>query len=379
MSKHRGASWLERSGWFAAGCAAALAVSVAAAQGVPDTLYRKLEVLAEVMSAVENHYVDAVSPESLVYGAARGAVLALDAHSDFFAPEDYQSLLSNTEGEYAGIGIELGEGDGEPRVVTVFEDSPAAKAGIAPGDRLVTIDEQEVSGLSFDGIQRLLRGPVGTKVVIHIRRGEGAAPRAFTVVRGWIRIAPLEDHALGGGAHYVHVKSFSRRVTHDLETLLRRKQPLSGLVLDLRGNPGGLFDEAVAMCDLFLDGGPIVSVVGRGGRVMDEQRAHSRNTQPPYPIAILIDGGSASAAEVVAGALRDRGRARLFGTRSYGKGSVQSIVDLSDGSGLKLTIARYYTPSGKRIDGHGVDPDTAVEEGKDALPPALEWIRGQAR
>ncbi len=343
-----------------------------------DTLYRKLEVLAEVLTAVENTYVDALTPSELVYGAARGAVNGLDPHSDFFDPNDYQQLVNATEGEYAGIGIELSERQGETDLVTVFDASPAKQAGLLVGDRLVAIDDEPVRDMSFEAVQRRLRGPVGSKVKLGVLRAGRKEPWTFTVVRGWIRVAPVASRSLGDGVEYVQVKTFSRRVAHDLDTLLKKQAPKKGLVLDLRGNPGGLFDEAVSMCDLFLTNGPIVSAIGRGGRVLDQQSAKEGGTQPNYPLAVLIDRGSASAAEVVAGALHDRGRARLFGERSYGKGSVQSIMPLSDGSGLKLTVARYSTPSGRVIDGQGIEPDEPADAKTDApVTQAVAWIKGQ--
>jgi carboxyl-terminal processing protease len=343
-----------------------------------DTLYRKLEVLAEVLTAIENNYVDALTPSELVYGAARGAVLGLDPHSDFFDPNDYQQLVNATEGEYAGIGIELSEGQGETDIVTVFEESPAKQAGLQVGDRLVAIDDQPVRDLSFEAVQRRLRGPIGSKVKLGVLRAGRKEPWTFTVVRGWIRVARVAAKSLGDGIEYVQVKTFSRRVAHDLDVLLKSRPPRKGLVLDLRGNPGGLFDEAIIMCDLFLEGGPIVSAIGRGGRIIDQQSAKDAGTQPAYPLAVLIDRGSASAAEVVAGSLRDRGRARLFGERSYGKGSVQSIMPLSDGSGLKLTVVRYSTPSGRVIDGQGIEPDEPADAETDApITQAVAWIKGQ--
>ena len=359
------------------GLGAGLVSANAANRAETDTLYRKLEVLAEVLTSIENNYVDALTPSDLVYGAARGAVMGLDPHSDFFDPSDYQSLVNVTEGEYAGIGIELSETQGESEIITVFDESPAKLAGLAVGDRLVAIDEKPVRDMNFEAMQRHLRGPVGSKVKLAVMREGRPEPWTFTVVRGWIRIAPISALALPDGIEYVQVRTFSRRVAHDLDMQLEKKPPQRGLVIDLRSNPGGLFDEAVAMCDLFLDKGPIVSAVGRGGRIVDAQSAKA-GAKRPYPIAILIDHGSASAAEIVAGALHDRGRARLFGERSYGKGSVQSIIPLSDGSGLKLTVARYYTPSGKVIDGHGIDPDETADAKTDApVQAAVAWIKTQ--
>jgi carboxyl-terminal processing protease len=369
--------WMERSGWLAAGMVLGGALSAVAASRV-DTLYRKLEILAEVFGQIENQYVEATSPTELVYGAAQGAVSRLDGHSAFFSPEEYRDLLDVTEGEYAGIGVEISIRAGVTEVIAVFDNSPAQRAGLRTADEIIAVDDTEIEGVSVETVQALLRGPAGTKVVLTLRHPDRAEPWTFTLVRSWIRVAPIEARPLEPGLEYVRIKSFARRVAHDLETQLERQPPKRGLVLDLRGNPGGLFDEAIAVSDVFLDDGPIVSASGKGGRIIERHTAHKNGTQADYPIAVLIDGGSASAAEIVAGALHDRGRARLFGTRSYGKGSVQSILDLSDGSGLKLTVARYITPSGARIDGLGIDPDQEVEfvEGEDApLEAAREWLK----
>lgn len=380
---------MKRVTWLLVGLVFGLGVSIghfgtqagaASHSAETDTLYRKLEVLAEVLSAIENNYVDALTPSDLVYGAARGAVMGLDPHSDFFDPADYQSLVGVTEGEYAGIGIELSETQGESDIVTVFDESPAKLAGLAVGDRLTAIDDAPVRDMSFEAMQRHLRGPVGSKVKLTVVRSGRPEPWTFTVVRGWVRVAPISAQSLPDGVEYIQVKTFSRRVAHDLDAQLKKKRPSRGLILDLRSNPGGLFDEAVSICDLFLDEGPIVSAIGRGGRIVDQQSAKKGSDHRSYPIAVLIDRGSASAAEIVAGALRDRGRARLFGERSYGKGSVQSIIPLSDGSGLKLTVARYYTPSGRIIDGHGIDPDETMDAKTDApVTAAVAWLKTQGK
>jgi carboxyl-terminal processing protease len=370
-------SWLERCAWLVTGMLLGVGLSAGAAAPF-DTLYRKLEVLAEVLGQIENKYVDAVSPTELVYGAAQGAVEQLDGHSAFFSPDEYRDLLDVTEGEYAGIGVEVATRDGVTEVVAVFDHSPAHRAGVRAGDEILAVDGASLEDAGIDLVRAYLRGPAGTRVVLSVRRANRDEPWTTTLVRSWIRIAPVEARSLELGVEYVRIKSFARRVAHDLETQLKRRPPTRGLVLDLRGNPGGLFDEAIAVCDLFLDGGMIVSVTGKGGRVIERHTAHANGTQADYPVAVLIDGGSASAAEIVAGALHDRGRARLFGERSYGKGSVQSILDMSDGSGLKLTVARYVTPSGARIEGLGVAPNEAVEEEEatDAvLAAAQEWLR----
>jgi carboxyl-terminal processing protease len=318
-----------------------------------------------------------VSPEALVYGANRGIVSTLDAHSMFFSPSEYKGLLDATEGEYAGIGVELDLRDDGAEIIAVLEGSPAAEAGLRRGDRITAIDGREVSSSSFDEVHTQIAGPVGTKVTLQILRADRTRVWTFTLIRSWIRVAPLEAKDLGQGTLHVHLKNFPRRVAADLDAMLARHAP-KRLVLDLRNNPGGLFDEAVLVCDLFLRDGLIVTASGRQGRQIETHNAHERTPYANLPLAILIDAGSASAAEVVAGALLDRGRARLFGERSYGKGSVQSILDLSDGSGLKLTIARYVTPSGKPIDGRGIEPhENCVppnEDGDEALEKAKAWL-----
>jgi carboxyl-terminal processing protease len=361
-----------------------LGLSVQAAGPGAETLYRKLEVLAEVVAAIENHYVDSVQPTDLIYGAARGAVSTLDGQSSFFAPEEYRSLLDSTEGEYGGVGLDVSMRDGAAEVVAVFDDSPAQKAGIGQGDALLAIDGQPTRGLDVAGVQRLLRGPNGTKVVLRVRPRARHEPWTYTLVRAWVRVASLHSETLGGGIRYVRLKMFARSVAKDLQQLLTELRGAPGLVLDLRGNPGGLFDEAVSVCDLFLRDGPIVTAMGRGGRTVEKYRARRHAAAPSLPLAVLVDEGSASAAEIVAGALQDRDRARLFGTRTYGKGSVQSIVDLSDGSGLKLTVARYATPRGRRIEGSGIEPDVTAQPSADAetdaaLAAAVAWLAGGAQ
>lgn len=372
--------WLGRGVWIGLGVVIGATLSTAAAQSGHDILYRKLEILAELFGQVENHYVDQVSASDLVYGAAQGLTGVLDPHSAFFPPDDYQELINVTEGEYAGIGVEISSHDELPEIIAIFDDSPAHKAGLNPGDLILAVDGESVEGMAVDKVMRKLRGPVGSKTILSIRRDDRDEAWTYTLLRSWIRIAPLEHRSLKPGIEYIRIKSFARRVATDLESLLGRHTPQRGLVLDLRGNPGGLFDEAVGVCDLFLDSGLIVSAHGRGGRLVDRQTAHKNGTQANYRLAILIDHGSASAAEVVAGALHDRGRARLFGSRSYGKGSVQSMIDLSDGSGLKLTVARYVTPSGARIDGKGIEPDVPIsaadasEDEDPQLDAAQAWV-----
>jgi carboxyl-terminal processing protease len=347
-------------------------VGTAQATGSTDTLYQKLEVLAEIFTYIENSYVDDVAPTDLVYGAAAGALNSLDEHSAFFSPDEFQQLVNTTEGEYAGIGIELEPRDNFVEILTVFEKSPAARAGILPGDLVVAIDAKTVEDKNFDEIKTMLRGPAGTKVGLHIRRESEERDWTFTLVRSWIRVAPIKSKKLNHGIGYVQIRSFSRGVAEEMRAHLR-KLPRAGLIIDLRDNPGGLFDEAVSVADLFLRDGVIVTSAGRDGLIVDEQKARNGKDEPSYPIALLVNRNSASASEVLAGALKDTGRARLFGERTYGKGSVQTIVDLSDGSGLKMTIARYKTPGGHQIDGKGIEPHVKAGAKEDLLSLAEKW------
>lgn len=364
-----------RLAWIIVGFVIGAASTLAAAER-SETLYQKLEVLAEVFGEIESSYVDMTPPTELIYGAAKGAVGRLDPHSAFYTPREYEALRTATDGEYAGIGVEIGRDESGFFVGAIYPSSPAAAAGLQTGDRLLEVDGVNTKGATLTDIQRNLRGPVGTKVLIRVSRKGRNDDWTFTLVRGWIRLTPLEADVLDHGIHYAHIKTFASRISIDLRAHLDKHPPEKGLILDLRGNPGGLFDEAVAICDLFLSEGPIVTVVGRSGQNSERHLAHPEATQADYPVAVLIDGGSASAAEIVAGCLKDRKRAKVFGSKSYGKGSVQSILDLSDGSGLKLTVARYLTPAGTQIDGRGINPDVGYDR-DDRIGPlhgATEWL-----
>lgn len=329
-----------------------------------DAIFRKLEVLAEVVAAIEQHYVATVSPSKLVYGAARGAVASLDGYSAFCNPQEYHELQNVTEGEFVGVGIEIRMREHAAEIISVFEDTPADRAGIESMDFLTGINGNSIEGWPMDAVTQALLGPVGTSVTLQIVKPHRETPWDYHLVRKWIRVTPLKTHALPHGMVHTEITTFSRRLTQDLQKALNAHAPISGLILDLRGNAGGLFDEAVAMCDLFLTDGPMVLATGKGGQVLQQHVARKQHTQPAYPLAVLVDGSTASASEIVAGALQDRGRAKIFGQKTYGKASVQTMMELSDGSGLKLTIAHYHTPSGRPIEGQGILPDVLVDAPK---------------
>jgi carboxyl-terminal processing protease len=332
----------------------------------PEGPYKKLDVFSHVLSLIENNYVENADETKLLYGAIEGMVRTLDPHSSFMDPKTYSALKQETEGEYGGIGLELETRGEDVVVVAPIGDTPASRAGFAPGDKLLEIDGVVLSGWHEGDAVRALLGPPGTKVVVKVIRASWAAPRSFTLVRDVIRVVSVESRLFDKKFGYVKIKNFQDRTDAYLKKALDSLRSeahgeLSGVVLDLRHNPGGLLDQGVKVADRFLESGVIVTTKGRGGRHVEVERAHHKDTEPHYPMVVLVDGGTASASEIVAGALQDHGRAVVVGTQSYGKGSVQTVIELEDGSGLKLTIARYYTPSGRSIQERGITPDVWVK------------------
>lgn len=345
-----------------------LAVRVAQAARDPAGPYQKLDVFSHVLSLIENNYVEQVDETRLLYGAIEGMVRTLDPHSSFMDPRSYAALKEETEGEYGGVGLEIAQRGDDLVVVAPLDDTPASRAGFAPGDRLVEIDGQPLKGWREADVVRALMGPPGTKVTVKATRVGRAGPLSFTLVRDVIRVVSVEEKLFDHKFGWVKVKSFQDRTDVYLRKALddlraRAGGTLSGVVLDLRHNPGGLLEQAVKVADRFMDGGVIVTTKGRGGRHVEVERARAKDTEPRYPMVVLVDGGTASASEIVAGALQDSGRAVVLGTQTFGKGSVQTVIELEDGSGLKLTIARYYTPSGRSIQERGITPDVWVKAG----------------
>ncbi len=367
-----------------------LAVRVAQAARDPAGPYRKLDVFSHVLSLIENNYVEPVDETRLLYGAVDGMVRTLDPHSNFMDPRSYAALKQETEGEYGGVGLELATRGDEVVVVAPIDDTPASRAGFQPGDRLVEIDGRAVQGWRESEAVRALMGLPGTKVIIKAQRAAWSEPRSFTLVRDVIHIVSVEEKLFDRKLAYVRIKSFQDRTDVYLRKALESLRDesggeLSGVILDLRHNPGGLLDQAVKVADRFLDGGVIVTTKGRSGKHVEVEKAHPKGTEPRSPMVVLVDGGTASASEIVAGALQDQGRAVVIGTRTFGKGSVQTVIELEDGSGLKLTVARYYTPSGRSIqehEGRGRRPDrgrvaaaadaAAALAGRSAGRPAAE-------
>jgi len=359
---------------FLAGGAVALVATLAldAATALPKgySPYRKLNIFARVLTYVENNYVEVVDDSKLIYGAIKGMMDTLDPHSTFMPPEMYKQMKVETEGEFGGVGIEVEIRDSWITVVSPLEGTPAQRAGLRPGDVIEAIDGKSTRGMRLHEAVRAMRGPRGTRVKITVRRAGKKERLDFTIVRDIIKIVAVTSKVLQPGIGYIRLKRFQERTARQLKDALQRiikaaeseKGKLRGLILDLRNNPGGLLDQAVHVADLFVDGGLIVRTSGKRGRMVEEEKAHAKGTFKGFPMVCLVNEGSASAAEIVAGALQDHKRAVVIGTRTFGKGSVQTIIDLEDGSGLKLTIARYYTPKGRSIQELGIDPDIVVQE-----------------
>ena len=358
--------------------AATPAPAPASLRPAPADAYRSLDALADVMAHVQNGYVEEVSQRELVNAAIEGMMARLDPHSAYLKPEVMKAVREETTGELDGLGVELAVRADQLVVISPVADSPAERAGLQPGDRIVSIDGASARELGPTEAGRRLRGAVGTKVVLEIMRDGFAAPQKLTLVRDRIRLQSVDWRVLDAPRRhaYVRIKAFQERTDRAVKKALddaraQLKGELRGLVLDLRNDPGGLLDQAVKVSDLWLTAGVIVSTEGRGGRPVETERAHEKGTEPGYPLIVLVNRGTASASEIVAGALQDQERAVVMGTQTFGKGSVQSIIELEDGAGLKLTVARYYTPKHRSIQERGITPDVVVAE----TPPAP---RGEA-
>lgn len=369
---------------FVLGAAFAVGVTAFAAPATarkPDTLYPRLEVFAKVLAYVENNYVEEVDESRLVYSAIKGMLSSLDPHTVFMEPREYQSLRDDTSGEFGGLGLELAQRDDQVVVLAPIDETPAARAGVRAGDVIDAIDGAPVKGLTVPEVALRLKGPPGTQVTLRLWRPDFSQPRDFPLVRDHIRVQSVDGRLLEGGLGYARIKSFQDGTDEALKKLLARLRQeagagFKGLVLDLRNNPGGLLEQGVKVADRFLRKGVIVTTRGRGGRHPEEEVAHEPDTEPGYPVVVLVNGGTASASEVVAGALQDQKRATLLGTTSFGKGSVQLVIELDDGSGLKLTTARYYTPNGRSIQEHGIQPDVVVRAGDVELVPREVQLAG---
>ena len=341
-----------------------------AAKAARDSAAAKMDALkrfSQVLNLVERNYVKDVTQADLVNGAVKGMLQGLDPHSTFMDTEEYKEMQETTSGEFFGVGIEISMENGQVIVVTPIEDTPAFRAGLKSGDVILSIDGQSTQELSLQEVVSRIRGPKGTEVELGILHSESKTPQNVRIVRDAIPLVSVKSKKLEDGFYWVRLTRFSERTTDELKEALNNATKeskalggIQGIVLDLRNNPGGLLDQAVSVSDVFLQNGVIVSIKGRKNNTNRVYEAKSQADDVRVPMVVLVNAGSASASEIVAGALRDQKRALILGERSFGKGSVQNIIPLSDGSGLKLTVALYYTPNGSSIQAEGIVPDFEV-------------------
>jgi carboxyl-terminal processing protease len=343
--------------------------------------WQDARLLAEVLEHVRREYVDRSSDQELMEAAIRGLIADLDPHSAYLDPEQFDEIRISTTGEYSGVGIEVELENGVVKVINPIEDTPAYRAGVLKGDRILAVDDVPVDIDNLNDTIDRMRGRIGTPVKITIARGPDPKPLQFTLARASVQVHSVSQRLLEPGIGYVKITHFSETTTPDLEAAIAKlkKQSsgkLRGLVLDLRNNPGGVLEAAVGVSDVFLDGGLIVTANGRAPDAQFSMDAQPGDDLDGAPLIVLVNGGSASASEIVAGALQDHHRARLVGSQTYGKGSVQTVMPLSDGHAIKLTTSRYFTPSGASIHKRGIKPDVAVEEVKDGDDRALHVALG---
>ncbi|MDE2149819.1 MAG: S41 family peptidase [Gammaproteobacteria bacterium] len=322
----------------------------------------ELQNFVEVLNKVRTDYVEPISDRKLLENALHGMLANLDPHSAYMDKKEFQDMQVATTGKFGGVGIEIQPQDGVLRVVAPIDDTPAAKAGIMAGDLIVKIDDTPVAGLDINDAVEKMRGEPGTKVALTLLRKGEDRPLLMTLTRAIIKLASVKSKMLEPGYGYIRVSQFTTETSNSLDSQLADLQKqaggrLQGLVLDLRNNPGGVLDAAVQVSDAFLNKGPIVSIRGRDSDSNHTWYASRGDLLAGAPIVVLVNGGSASAAEIVSGALQDDHRAVIVGTRTFGKGSVQTILPMSDGTALRLTTAKYYTPSGRSIQGEGILPD----------------------
>src|SRR5690349_17405310 len=355
--------------------------SVASKGADQSATYEQLKLFTEVLSIVQNQYVEEVPPKDLVYNAIKGTLRGLsappynDPHSSFLDPDSYKEMQVETSGSFGGLGIEITLRDDVLTVVSPIEGTPAFRAGLQTGDRIVKIDGLITKDMQLPDAVKRMRGKPGTKVTISVVREGWTEPKDFDITREQIRVQSVRSADLGGGIAYVKLRQFQEQSPGDMAAALDKasKNGMKALLLDLRNNPGGLLTAAVEVTEEFIDDGKLV--VYTEGRVRNQNMrfsAHAKKSYPTLPMVVLVNQGSASASEIVAGALQDWGRAIVVGTQTFGKGSVQTIIPLSDGSGLRLTTAKYFTPKGRTIHGKGITPDIVVELPKETTTAARE-------
>jgi carboxyl-terminal processing protease len=343
-----------------------------ASKGVDrSATYEQLKLFTDVLTIIQNQYVDETEPREVIYGAVRGMLRALDPHSSFMDPESYREMQVETSGSFGGLGIEITIRDDQLTVVAPIEGTPAWRAGIQPGDRIVKIEGLATKDMNLPDAVKRMRGPKGTKVTITIVREGTREPFDVALVREVIQVQSIRSQEIEPGIGYIRIRQFQERTAPDLVASVEKFDKagkLAGLIVDVRNNPGGLLSAAVEVSEEFLGDGKLI--VYTEGRVRNQNMrftAHARRAITEVPMVVLVNQGSASASEIVAGAIQDHGRGVVIGQQTFGKGSVQTIIPLADGSGLRLTTARYFTPKGRSIHGKGITPDIVIDPPKDEV------------
>lgn len=333
------------------------------AHAAPQDLYKQLNLFGDVFDRVRTEYVEIPEDQKLIESAIQGMLTSLDPHSGYLNAKTFKDMQVNTRGEFGGLGIEVTMEEGLVKVVTPIDETPAAKAGVMSGDLITHLDDEPIMGLTLQQAVEKMRGAVNTSIKLRIKRGQQKDPVELSIVRDIIRIKAVRSREEGGDVGYVRITQFNEQAFENMKAAIAQIQKdipedkLKGFIIDLRNNPGGLLDQAISISDAFLDKGEIVSTRGRQKDNINRVNARPGDVTNKKPIIVLINGGSASASEIVAGALQDQKRATILGTRSFGKGSVQTIIPIGQNGALKLTTARYYTPSGRSIQAQGIDPD----------------------
>lgn len=353
--------------FIAAGASVINATRTQSATAENSEIYRHLDLFGDVLQRVRSDYVEAPDDAQLIESAINGMLAGLDPHSSYLNPKNFQDMQVQTRGEFGGLGIEVTmDENGLVKVVSPIENTPAEEAGLLTNDLISHLDGESIQGLTLEQAVEKMRGAVDTKIVLTVIRGN-SDPFDVTLVRSVIRINPVRANLEGDDVAYIRVKTFSEKTSDQLnaaiENLKKEAGPkLKGFIVDLRNNPGGLLDQAISVSDAFLDHGAIVLTRGRNENETQRSNARSGDLTDDQKLIVLINGGSASASEIVAGALQDHKRATVIGTRSFGKGSVQTIIPLGSNGAIRLTTARYYTPSGRSIQAKGIEPDIIVQE-----------------
>jgi len=332
---------------------------------VDSSTYKSLKIFNEVLDIVEKNYVEEVKQKKLIDEAVAGMIKSLDPHSSFLTPEQYKELQVDTSGTFGGLGIVIAMQNDQLTVVSPIEDTPAFKAGLQAGDRIVKIDGQITKGMTIQDAVKKMRGPENTKVTLTILRKDMKEPKDYVITRAVIKIKSVKTNMYEGNIGYIRISSFQESTLDELRKALQqvngKSSDLKGIVIDVRNNPGGLLDQAVKTSDAFLKTGTIVSTKGRVKAIESKFVAKDDGTEPTVPMVVLVNEGTASASEILAGALQDNGRAVVLGMQTFGKGSVQTVIPLEDGSALKLTTAKYFTPKGRSIQAEGIKPDIVIE------------------